>query len=107
MSQSSAVHISPSEADSASTTSEEDDLAEQAWQESLDQLTLLFNLVLLPFAGKYFGRKFAYFSMNNFVVDGADALVWARWMEYRWPVEVVFSSKKTFNLAVVAEAALM
>jgi hypothetical protein len=25
---------------------------------------LLFNLVLLPFAGKYFGRRFAYFSMD-------------------------------------------
>ena len=104
-SQSSAVHISPSDVDTASTTSEEDDLAEQAWQESLDQLTLLFNLVLLPFAGKYFGRKFAYFSMMGVCGCGL-MVVWARWMEYRWPVEVVFSSKKTFNLAGIAEAAL-
>src|SRR5579862_4896528 len=53
-------HITVS--DTASTTSD-DDLAEQEWQESLAQLTLLFNLVILPFAGKYFGRKFAYFSI--------------------------------------------
>jgi hypothetical protein len=32
--------------------------------------------------------------------------VWARWMEYRWPVEVVFSSKKTFEAVGIAEAAL-
>jgi hypothetical protein len=62
ISSSSAIRISPSS--SASTSSEEDDLAEQEWQESLAQLALLFNLVLLPFAGKYFGRKFAYFSIS-------------------------------------------
>src|SRR5947207_4440002 len=62
ISSSSAIRISSSS--TASTTSEEDDLAEQEWQESLAQLTLLFNLVLLPFAGKYFGRRFAYFSIS-------------------------------------------
>ena len=62
ISSSSAIRISPSS--TASTTSEEDDLAEQEWQESLAQLALLFNLVLLPFAGKYFGRRFAYFSIS-------------------------------------------
>src|SRR2546423_10807601 len=56
------VRVSPSS--TASTISEDDDLAEQEWQESLAQLALLFNLVILPFAGKYFGRKFAYFSMS-------------------------------------------
>ena len=57
-------HISHSASSSVSTTSEaEDDEAQREWQESLAQLTLLFNLVLLPFIGKYFGRKFAYFSI--------------------------------------------
>ena len=48
------------------TTEEEDDDDESSsdadleWQESIDQLLLLLNLVLLPFAGKYFGRKLAY-----------------------------------------------
>jgi hypothetical protein len=59
------VHISPSS--TASTISEDDDLAEQEWQESLAQLALLFNLVILPFAGKYFGRKFAYFSIFSLI----------------------------------------
>src|SRR5271154_6974505 len=61
------VHITPSSTDGSETSSTEDDeeadLAEQEWQESLAQLALLFNLVLLPFAGKYFGRRFAYFSI--------------------------------------------
>ena len=33
-------------------------------------------------------------------------VVWAKWMEYRWPVDVVFSSKKTFEVVGLAEAAL-
>jgi hypothetical protein len=55
-------HISPTSSTASTVSDDEEDLAEQEWQESLAQLTLLFNLVLLPFAGKYFGRKFAYFS---------------------------------------------
>jgi hypothetical protein len=68
-SSSSQVYISPTSSSAASTVSDEeeeeedDDLAEQEWQESLAQLALLFNLVLLPFAGKYFGRRFAYFGI--------------------------------------------
>ena len=87
-------------------------MAEQEWQESLAQLALLFNLVLLPFAGKYFGRKFAYFSTSpppflcSYFVGADSWVVWARWMEYRWPVEIVFSSKKTFEAVGIAEAAL-
>jgi Mitochondrial import 2 len=56
---------SPTPTASTASTDDEDDLAEQEWQESLAQLALLFNLVLLPFAGKYFGRKFAYFSTST------------------------------------------
>jgi len=33
-------------------------------------------------------------------------IVWAKWMEYRWPVDIVFSSKKTFEIAGLAQAAL-
>lgn len=60
------IHISPSSTEGSTISEEEDDLAEREWQESLAQLALLFNLVLLPFAGKYFGRKFAYFSTSPF-----------------------------------------
>jgi Mitochondrial import 2 len=34
--------------------------AERQWKESLEQIELLLSMVLVPFAGKYFGRKFAF-----------------------------------------------
>jgi hypothetical protein len=41
---------------------EEDDTddAEQEWKESLQQLELLLSMVIVPYVGKYFGRKCAY-----------------------------------------------
>ena len=56
------VHISSSS--SVTSTTSDDDLADQQWRESLAELGQVFNLVLLPFIGKYFGRKFAYFSIR-------------------------------------------
>ena len=37
--------------------------AEAEWQESLQQLELLLSMVLVPFIGKWVGRKCAYFGM--------------------------------------------
>lgn len=34
--------------------------AEKEWKESLQQLELLLTMVLVPYMGKYFGRKCAY-----------------------------------------------
>ncbi len=34
--------------------------ADRQWKESLEQLELLLSMVLVPYAGKYFGRKFAF-----------------------------------------------
>ena len=39
---------------------EEESDAEREWKESLQQLELLLTMVIVPYAGKYFGRKFAY-----------------------------------------------
>ena len=35
--------------------------AEKQWEESLQQMELLLTMVLIPYVGKYFGRKFAYY----------------------------------------------
>jgi len=42
--------------------SEEEEIsdAEREWNESLQQLELLLTMVLVPYLGKYFGRKCAY-----------------------------------------------
>ncbi|KAK2070233.1 hypothetical protein P8C59_004745 [Phyllachora maydis] len=58
---------------SSSDSGSESD-AQREWEASLEQLQLLLTIVLIPFAGKYFGRKFAFWS-------------WARYMEWahnRW-----------------------
>lgn len=46
-----------------STDSEFESDAQREWEQSLDQLQLLLTMVLIPFVGKYMGRKFAYWSM--------------------------------------------
>ena len=39
--------------------------AEREWKESLQQLELLLTMVLVPYVGKYFGRKCAYWGESN------------------------------------------
>ncbi|KAI0006564.1 hypothetical protein F4779DRAFT_620489 [Xylariaceae sp. FL0662B] len=75
-----------------SFTSEDDFDAQKEWERSLEQLQLLLTMILIPFAGKYLGRKFAYWS-------------WARYMEWIHNVEIRWSSKKTFKATGAAEAA--
>lgn len=45
------------------TLSEYSSDAEAEWQESIEQLELLLSMVLVPFLGKYLGRRCAYWSM--------------------------------------------
>ncbi|KAL2835084.1 hypothetical protein BDW59DRAFT_155908 [Aspergillus cavernicola] len=48
--------------------------AEAEWQESIEQLELLVTMVIVPFFGKYLGRRCAYWS-------------WTRFMEWKYPIE--------------------
>lgn len=73
-------------------SSEADSDAQREWEASLEQLQLMLTMVLIPFAGKYFGRKFAYWS-------------WARYMEWMHNVEIKWTNKKAFEATGVAEAA--
>ena len=51
----------PDSADSDSIDSDlEESDAEREWKESLEQLELLLTMVIVPYVGKYFGRKCAY-----------------------------------------------
>lgn len=61
----------PSEPDSDEVTvSEDEDFeesdAEREWKESLQQLELLLSMVIVPYVGKYFGRKFAFWGKSGF-----------------------------------------
>ncbi|KAF2712990.1 hypothetical protein K504DRAFT_371634 [Pleomassaria siparia CBS 279.74] len=81
---------------SATTSSADDDEyvsdAEREWRESLQQIELILTMVAVPYLGKYFGRKCAYWG-------------WAKWMEWKYPVEIVVTSPKTFKAAGAVEAA--
>jgi hypothetical protein len=52
----------PSSIDSSDLDSEEESDAQREWEASLQQLELVLTMVIIPYAGKYFGRKFAYWS---------------------------------------------
>lgn len=49
--------LSPSYAGSVTSSD-----AQHEWEASLEQLQLMLTMVLVPFIGKYLGRKFAYWS---------------------------------------------
>lgn len=66
--------------------------ADREWRESLEQLELLLSMVIVPYLGKYFGRKFAFWG-------------WKKYMEWNYPVEIVFTNKAKFNAVGAVEAA--
>ncbi|KAI2606406.1 uncharacterized protein GGS25DRAFT_389292 [Hypoxylon fragiforme] len=73
---------------------EDDDFdAQKEWEQSLEQLQLLLTMILVPFAGKYLGRKFAYWS-------------WARYMEWMHNVDIKWTNKTSFKVAGAAQAAV-
>jgi hypothetical protein len=39
--------------------------AEREWRESLQQIELLLTMVVVPYIGKYFGRKCAYWGTSS------------------------------------------
>ena len=50
--------------------------AEEEWRESMEQLELLLTMVLVPFVGKYLGRKCAYWS--EFLLP----CLWKWWLDW-------------------------
>jgi len=57
----------PSSIDSSELDSEDESDAQREWEASLQQLELMLTMVIVPYAGKYFGRKFAYWSTFPFL----------------------------------------
>lgn len=98
---------------SSSTVSSADDSeyvsdADKEWRESLQQMELLLTMVVVPYIGKYFGRKCAYWGAFTVDVDDVMELTsagWAKWMEWNYPVEVVITSPGTHRMAGAIEAA--
>ncbi|KAI5289256.1 hypothetical protein KEM54_004156 [Ascosphaera aggregata] len=51
--------------------------AERAWTENMEQLQQLITFLLIPFLGKYLGRKCAYWG-------------WDKFMQWKYPVELQY-----------------
>ncbi|KAI6784445.1 uncharacterized protein J7T54_006490 [Emericellopsis cladophorae] len=66
--------------------------AQEEWDRSLEQLQLMLTMMIIPFVGKYFGRKFAYWS-------------WGKYMYWLHGVDIKFTNKKAFKAAGAIEAA--
>lgn len=58
--------------------------AQREWEESLEQIQLLLTMVLVPFAGKYLGRKFAYWSRSSFSPEEGEGRCMQRRMLTDW-----------------------
>lgn len=83
--------------------------AEAEWRESIEQLELLLTMVLVPFVGKYLGRRCAYWG-TSFLGHLAGTMLmgpagWTRFMEWKYPVEVVVRNPVLFEGVGVIEAA--
>ncbi|KAL2273719.1 hypothetical protein FJTKL_04116 [Diaporthe vaccinii] len=110
----------------SSEASESPSDAQKEWEESLEQIQLLLTMVVVPFAGKYLGRKFAYWSMPHpppqtpasppwaderrqtmtcFLLTQGHRTGWARYMEWAHNVEIRWTNKNAWAATGVAEAA--
>ncbi|EGS18525.1 uncharacterized protein CTHT_0051280 [Thermochaetoides thermophila DSM 1495] len=58
--------------------------AQKEWEASLEQLQLLLSMTVMPFLGRFLGRKFAYWS-------------WARFMEWKYGVEIQWGNVPAFS----------
>lgn len=82
--------------------------AEAEWRESIQQLELLLSMIIIPFFGKWVGRKCAYWG-TSYGRLGSWSLVkltqwydtaWAKFMTWKHPgLDVVVTSKATYNIA--------
>lgn len=60
---------------------EQDQLARQEWDEGIRQLQMAFQLVIIPFLGKWVGRRWSYWSMSCTVRDTPTDTVFSRWFQ--------------------------
>ncbi|KAL7923648.1 hypothetical protein ACQKWADRAFT_311900 [Trichoderma austrokoningii] len=83
----------PSDSSNSDIFSEADSEAQEEWERSLEQVQLLLTMILVPWIGKLFGRKFAYWS-------------WGKYMNWVHNADVKVTSKKSFNAAGAVAATL-
>lgn len=92
-----------------SESSWDDSDAEAEWRESIHQLELLLSMIVIPFFGKWVGRKCAYWGMFSEALEAVYGdteaesywnIAWAKFMTWKHPgLDVVITSKATYNIA--------
>jgi hypothetical protein len=58
-----------SHSDDGYDSDEEYLLAQQEWEESMAQLQQLFSIVVVPFVGRFLGRKLSYWGMSSLALS--------------------------------------
>jgi hypothetical protein len=81
--------------------------AQKEWEASLEQLQLLLSMTVMPFLGRFLGRKFAYWSESFPPRQGSlpECLAadiglfagWARFMEWKYGVEIQWGNVPAFS----------
>lgn len=70
--------------------------ADEEWQESMEQLEQLLSMVIIPFMGKFLGKKCAYWGRSVWpsiwMVAAKLFIGWNKFMEWKYPVEIVIGS---------------
>lgn len=84
----SSLDSSPDSSDDGYDSDEELRLAQQEWEENVRQLQLLVSVVLLPYVGKFLGRKWAHsgeYNMLDFEPQTRSFMaVYARYTRLGW-----------------------
>ncbi|KAF8585521.1 hypothetical protein K439DRAFT_1632519, partial [Ramaria rubella] len=70
MSSLASLDSSSSDSSSSDDHDEEYRLAQQEWEESLEQLQTIVSLVVLPFFGKWLGRKWSHWAYTRYLSVG-------------------------------------
>jgi hypothetical protein len=65
MSSVASLSTTPDSSDDGYDSDEERRIAQQEWEESLRQLNLLVSVVLLPYFGKWLGRRWSHWGEYN------------------------------------------
>jgi hypothetical protein len=98
--------------------SEADSDAQAEWDRSMEQLQLMLTMMIIPFVGKFLGRKFAYWSESSplthphpwppttwLLTMSSFLLGWTRYMGWYHGADVKWTNKAAFNTVGAIEAA--
>lgn len=97
-------HSSDSSSNASYDSDEDYRLAQKEWNESLEELQQLALVLLLPWVGKYFGRKCSYWRMYKRIASvytNEDVSCSVRSLHSCRSRQVVFHGRETFGMDIL------